>query len=135
MLRDKRLISNIISVRLRHEKQFRSVFFKQLKVTKNTDRNTTMNQCENSEQVTITTSSQQLNKSNVIKSLKEYNRSQINKILSIENDTAILDHDVGETTTTTHESDVPQLTEPAGIAKTVVCSVSLHVSLCVYLFI
>lgn len=82
-----------------------------------------MNRNKNSEQVTIITSSQQRSDFNVIESLKEYNRLQINKILSIENDTA-LDHDVGETTTTTtttHVSDVPQLTEPAGITKTVVC--------------
>ncbi|XP_055302935.1 uncharacterized protein LOC129568714 isoform X2 [Sitodiplosis mosellana] len=81
-----------------------------------------MNRSKNSEQVTTTTSSQQQQQQqqqrsdfNVIKSLKEFNRSQINKILSIDNDTA-LDHDVGGTT---HESDdVPQLTEPAGVAKT-----------------
>lgn len=92
-----------------------------------------MNQSKNSEQMTTTTSSlqQQLQQKhqqsefNVIKSLKEFNRSQINKILSIDNDTALNDDVDG----TTHESDdVPQLTEPASITKTVVCrSVRLNI--------
>lgn len=98
-----------------------------------------MNQSKNSEQVTTTTSSlqqqqrqqqeHQQSEINVIKSLKEFNRSQINKVLSIDNDTA-LNNDVDGTT---HESDdVPQLTEAAGISKTVVCSsVRFNILLCV----
>lgn len=64
---------------------------------------------------------------NVIKSLKKYNQSQIEKVRCIENDTSTLDCDViGETTTTTsttHENDMPELllpAEPTAIAKTVV---------------
>lgn len=65
---------------------------------------------------------------NVIESIRQYNQSQINKILCIENDTAAaaaateaaLDHDVDGTT---YESELPQLSQPAGITKMVVCNV------------
>lgn len=89
-----------------------------------------MNRNENSVQITNNTSSQQRSDFNVIESLKEYNRSQKNKILSIENDTA-LDHDVGGTT---HDINVPQLTEPAGIVKTVMFSVQMNVYVCLFFF-
>lgn len=56
---------------------------------------------------------------NVIESLKEYNQSQLEKVLCIENDTSTLDCDaVGRATT--HENDMPELSESAAIAKTVV---------------
>lgn len=50
--------------------------------------------------------------SNVIESLNEYNRSQTNKILCIDNDTSTIDRDVAD--------DMPKHTEPASIMKTVV---------------
>lgn len=75
-----------------------------------------MNRIKSNHQVTATTSSKSAN-FNVIESLKKYNRSQINKIACIENDTTNVDHDVdGET----HGTDMPQLYEPAAITKTVV---------------
>lgn len=74
-----------------------------------------MKRNKSSEQVTILTSSNHRKDFNVIESLNEYNRSQTNKLLCIENNTA-LDHDVYGT----HGNDVPQLTERSGIVKTVV---------------
>ncbi|XP_031622706.1 spindle pole body component 110-like isoform X2 [Contarinia nasturtii] len=70
-----------------------------------------MNQMESTEPTTMI---KQRSNYNVIKSLKEYNRSQTNKIARIEHDTA-LDHDVDGASL---ESDLPQLSEPSGIVKT-----------------
>lgn len=72
--------------------------------------------------ITSTTSKQ--SHFNVIESLKEYNRSQTNKILCIDNDTSTLDHDavvVVVVDGATHDSDMRQLPQSATITKTVVC--------------
>lgn len=59
---------------------------------------------------------------NVIESLKKYNQSQIEKVLCIENDTSTLDGDVvGEAAAVHDNDDMPERSEPAAIAKTVVC--------------
>lgn len=69
---------------------------------------------------------------NVIESLKKYNQSQIEKVLCIENHTSTLDCDVvvGNGEATTHENDIPELPEPAAIAKTVVCFLCVNVVIC-----
>lgn len=105
-------------MRLRHEKQFRSIFSAvEQRKNKRKAHNATMNRIESSEQMTI----KQQSDYNVIESLREYNRSQINKISCIENDTA-LDGDV-EGALSLQISDVSRLTEPTGVSKTVDCSV------------
>lgn len=125
-------------VRLRHEKQFRLFFFSVK--PRNIDNKHTMNRIESSHQVTATTSSKSANDFNVIESLKEYNRSQINKIACIEGDTTAVDHDVSGAT---HDTDIPQLLEPAAITKTVVlvdCDLLFFASVilsvfCLYFFL
>lgn len=73
-----------------------------------------MNQTESSHQVTTSTSAKSHTDVNVIESLQEYNRSQINKIRCIENDTT--DHDVDGKT---HGIGVPHQTDSVAITKTV----------------
>lgn len=81
-----------------------------------------MSRTESKHELTTTTSSKPSD-FNVIESLQRYNRSQINKILCIENDTkTALDHDVGDVVVdgeTTHENELPQ---PADITKAVKCN-------------
>lgn len=93
-----------------------------------------MSRTESKHELTTTTSSKPSD-FNVIESLQQYNRSQINKILCIENDTkTALDHDVvvvvdGQTT---HENELPQ---PADITKAVKCNaIRLDWIVCVKIF-
>lgn len=103
-------------VRLRHEKTVSRNFFSKAVEQRNIDKKTTMNRTESSHQVTTSTSTKPHTNFNVIESLQEYNRLQINKIRCIENDT--IDHDVDGKT---HGIDVPQQSDPVAITKTVSC--------------
>lgn len=109
-------------MRLRHEHHFQSVVL-QLNNRYETkmSRNTEINSATTTTTATTTTETTPIPSArsgfNVIESLKQYNRSQINKISCIENDTSALDHDVGGVAT--HDNDMRKVTEPATIAKTV----------------
>lgn len=104
-------------MRLRHEYHFRIVF-PQLNAKTDNKYEATMSQNETNSHPTMTTTTtptaatSKQSDFNVIESLKEYNRSQTNKISCIDNDTSTLDHDVAD--------DMPQLPEPASVTKTVV---------------
>lgn len=101
-------------MRLRHDKLFGAFV---LPLKPNCQKNfikPTMNRTESKHELTTSSKPSDFN---VIESLRQYNRSQINKILCIENDTTALDYDVDRTT---HQNELPQPSKPAGVTKTVV---------------
>lgn len=98
-------------MRLRHEEWFSNGFFA---VENEIDNQQKMSHTESQHQ--ITTTSSERDDFNVIETLRQYNQSQVNKIICIENDTAPLNHDVDETT---DENELLQQSQPAGNTKSV----------------